>query len=156
MNMKHLKAKIKNFNNTKTITMEMKDLIPASFYKEIPDHEKLKQVIGTGELEYPLLVYQATQDYYTKNHLLLYKSNHPQLPDKAPEIEVEIFNKGVYSKHKRVHIVWSGRQRWQVAKELGYTHVDVIVESNFDKMVPMAKQFADITEKAKGFKKKKK
>ncbi len=154
--MKHLKAKIKIFNNTKTITMEMKDLIPASFYKEIPDYDKLKQVISTGELEYPLLVYQATQDYYTKNHLLLYKRNHPQLPDKAPEIEVDVFKHGQITRQNMVHIVWSGRQRWQVAKELGYTHVDVIVEPNFDKVVAMAHEFANITEKAKGFKKKKK
>ena len=153
--MKHLKSKIKNYKNRTTITMEMKDLIPASFYKEIPDYEKLKEVLGTGEMEYPLLVYQATQDYYTKNHLGLYKRNHPELPDKAPEIEVEIFKHGHYTKHKRAHIVWSGRQRWQVAKELGYTHVDVIIEPDFFKMVYLAKEFADITEKTKGFKKKK-
>ena len=121
--------------------MEMKDLVPASFYKDIPDHEKLKEIISTGEMEYPLLVYQATQKYY---------------PEKAPEIEVDIFKHGQTTRQKRVHIVWSGRQRWQVAKELGYTHVDVIIEPDFFKMAYTAKEFAEITEKAKGFKKKKK
>jgi len=136
--------------------MRMDDLVPASFYKEIPDYEKLKQTLTTGEMKYPLLVYQGTQDYYTINHLGLYKRNHPQLPDTAPELEVELFDKGHFKKAQRVHIVWSGRQRWQVAKELGYTDVDVIVEPNFFKMVDIAKQFAKITENTKGFKKKKK
>ena len=136
--------------------MEMKDLVPASFYKDIPDHEKLKEIISTGEMEYPLLVYQATQKYYPGNHLTLYGRNHPELPEKAPEIEVDIFKHGQTTRQKRVHIVWSGRQRWQVAKELGYTHVDVIIEPDFFKMAYTAKEFAEITEKAKGFKKKKK
>lgn len=87
---------------------------------------------------------------------MLYKRNHPQLPDMAPEIEVDVSKNGQTTRQKRVHIVWSGRQRWQVAKELGYTHVDVIVEPVFDRVVPMAHEFANITEKAKGFKKKNK
>ena len=37
--------------------------------------------------------------------------------------------------------VWSGRQRFQILKEQGYTHVDVIVEPVFHKMVDAAQKF---------------
>ena len=131
--MKHLKAQNK-FENYKTVTMEMKDLVPASVYKNVPDREKLFDSIQKGELLYPLLVYQAEQEYWTKNHLPLYESNSPELPKKAPVLETEIIRAGHQYFEPKIHVIWSGRQRFQLAKELGYTHVDCVIETNFFKM----------------------
>ena len=154
--MKHLKAKETVWRGQKVITMEMKDLVPCSLYEQIPDYETLKTIIGTGEMEYPLLVYQSDQEYYTVQHLANYKSGSPGLPETAPEIEVDVrLPNNQTKKANRIHIVWSGRQRYQVAKELGYTHIDVIVQPDFFQMVAWAGAFRDITENTKGFKKKK-
>ena len=46
--MKHLKAQNK-FEDYKTVTMEMKYLVPASVYKNVPDREKLFDSIQKGE-----------------------------------------------------------------------------------------------------------
>jgi len=142
---KHLKAKNK-ISNYNTVTMEMKDLVPASIYENIPDKEKLLPDITKGNLEYPLLVYQAEQDYWTKNHLPLYKSGSPALPDLAPEIATDIVVKGNLQNDKRIHVIWSGRQRFQLAKELGYTHIDCIIEPIFHKMVGEAGRFKKLNQ----------
>ena len=138
--MKHLKAE-KTFENYKTITMEIKDLVPASIYEKIPDYDKLEPDIKAGKLNYPLLVFQTNQDYWTKNHLALYKAGSPLLPSHAPEKEVEVLVKNTPIKENRVHVVWTGRQRFQIAKELDYTHIDCVVEPNFFKMVEKANVF---------------
>ena len=138
--MKHLKAK-KNFEQYKTVTMKIADLVPASVYEKIPDFDKLEPDIKAGNLEYPLLVFQSNQDYWTKNHLSLYRAGSPTLPSHAPEIEATINVKGVQMKEKRIHVVWAGRQRFQIAKDLGYTDIDVIIEPVFHKMVGAAGKF---------------
>jgi hypothetical protein len=35
-------------------------------------------------------------------------------------------------------VVWKGRQRYQLAKELGYTHIDCVVEKELSKIVDKA------------------
>ena len=144
--MKHLKAS-KTFESYKTVTMEIKDLVPASVYETIPDYDTLLPELKEGKLEYPLLVYQAHPDYWTKNHLGLYRSSSPTLPTHAPVKEVEIQVQHRHIKEPRVHVVWSGRQRFQIAQELDYTHVDCIVEPNFFKMVEKAGVFRKMNKK---------
>ena len=47
---------------------------------------------------------------------------------------------------KRIHVIWSGRQRFQLAKELGYTHIDCIIEPVFHKMVGEAGRFKKLNQ----------
>ena len=141
--MKHLKAK-KTFGQYKTVTMKKIDLLPASVYENIPDFDKLEPEIKAGNLEYPLLVFQTNQDYWTKNHLGLYRAGSPTLPTHAPEIDAEVVVKGNTITEKRIHIIWSGRQRFQIAKDLGYTDIDVIIEPVFHKVVNAASKFRKI------------
>tara|TARA_B100001057_G_scaffold395224_1_gene404724 strand:+ start:379 stop:804 length:426 start_codon:yes stop_codon:yes gene_type:complete len=138
--MKHLQAKNK-FENYETVTMDMKDLVPASIYETVPDRDKLYDGIKDGDLQYPLLVYQADKEYWTKNHLPLYKSNSPGLPDMPPILDTKVVRSGHEYVEPKIHIIWSGRQRFQLAQELGYTHVDCILESNFFTMVNKAGKF---------------
>jgi hypothetical protein len=138
--MKHLQAK-KKFENYETVTMAMKDLVPASIYKTLPDRDKLYDSIKNGDLQYPLLVYQTDKEYWTKNHLPLYKSNSPELPDMPSVLETKVTRRGQQFTEPKIHVIWSGRQRFQLAKELGYTHVDCILESNFFTMVNKAGKF---------------
>ena len=142
--MKHLKSK-KTFENYKTVTMEIKDLVPASVYKNIPDKDKLLPDIKTGNMIYPLLVFQTDKEYWSKNHLPLYHSGSPELPKEAPAKIVEIFRSGHYYQEPKIHVIWSGRQRFQIAKDLGYTHIDVVVEPKFHIVVEMAQKYKKLT-----------
>jgi hypothetical protein len=63
------------------------------------------------------------------------------LPSHAPEIETAVKVNGNQVTEKRIHVIWSGRQRFQIAKDLGYTDVDVIIEPVFHKVVNAAGKF---------------
>ena len=106
-------------------TMSINEIQPASIYEEIPDRDVLEADIASGEMDYPLMLWPVTQDYWKNIHLKFYKRGSPGLPDKAPE------NDG------KVMIVWRGRQRFQLAKEMGYTHIDCVVEKEQHKIVSM-------------------
>lgn len=138
--MKKIKAQNK-FENYQTIEMPIEALVPASYYDVIPDEDKIRPDLEKGILQYPLLCYQTDQKYWKENHLRLYHSGNPQLPEQAPETEVDVTKQGRPYREKKIHVVWSGRQRFQILKEQGYTHVDVIVESVFHKMVDAAQKF---------------
>lgn len=121
--------------------MPIEALVPASYYDVIPDEDKIRPDLEKGILQYPLLCYQTDQKYWKENHLRLYHSGNPQLPEQAPETEVDVTKQGRPYRERKIHVVWSGRQRFQILKEQGYTHVDVIVESVFHKMVDAAQKF---------------
>ena len=127
--MKHLKAKdsymLDHSRKYEIKTMSMEDIVPASIYEEIPDRDALEADIANGEMDYPLMLWPVTPDYWRNIHLKFYKRGSPGLPDKAPE------------KDGQVMIVWRGRQRFQLAKEMGYTHIDCVVENEQDKIVSM-------------------
>lgn len=106
-------------------TMSMDDIVPASIYEEIPDRDSLEDSILSGEMDFPLMLWPVTQDYWTNVHLKFYKRGSPDLPDKAPEKDGEVM------------IIWRGRQRFQLAKEMGYTHIDCVVEKEQHKIVSM-------------------
>ena len=107
------------------MTMAMDDIVPASIYEEIPDRELLEDSIMNGEMDFPLMLWPVTQDYWKNIHLKFYKRGSPNLPDKAPEKDGEVL------------IVWRGRQRYQLAKEMGYTHIDCVIEKEQHKIVSM-------------------
>jgi len=107
------------------VTMAMDDIIPASIYEEIPDRELLEDSISNGEMDFPLMLWPVTQDYWKNIHLKFYKRGSPDLPDKAPEKDGEVM------------IIWRGRQRFQLAKEMGYTHIDCVVEKEQHNIVAM-------------------
>ena len=130
--MKHLKAKNSyriNKNSTakyEIVTMAIEEIVPASIYEEIPDRDELEKSIVDSEMEDPLMLLPMTQDYWQNVHLKFYKRGSPTLPEKAPEKDGQVF------------VVWKGRQRYQLAKELGYTHIDCVVEKELSKIVDKA------------------
>ena len=107
------------------VTMAMDDIVPASIYEEIPDRELLEDSISNGEMDFPIMLWPVTQDYWKNIHLKFYKRGSPDLPDKAPEKDGEVL------------IIWRGRQRFQLAKEMGYTHIDCVIEKEQHKIVSM-------------------
>ena len=129
--MKHLKAikmyPMENGNPYEIVTMAIDEIQPASIYKEIPDYDLLKKTIQTGEMDQPLMLWPMTQKYWKNIHLRYYKRGNPDLPDTAPE------------KDGQVLVVWKGRQRYQIAKELGFTHVDCVIEKELHQIVQKVK-----------------
>ena len=127
--MKHLRAKdsymLDHASKYEIKTMSMEEIQPASIYEEIPDRDVLEADIAGGEMDYPLMLWPVTQDYWKNIHLKFYKRGSPDLPDKAPEKDGEVM------------IIWRGRQRFQLAKEMGYTHIDCVVEKEQHKIVSM-------------------
>ena len=127
--MKHLRAKdsymLDHASKYEIKTMAMDDIVPASIYEEIPDRDELKDSIASGEMDHPLMLWPVTQDYWRNIHLRYYKRGSPDLPEEAPEKDGEVL------------IVWRGRQRYQLAKEMGYTHIDCVVEKEQHKIVSM-------------------
>lgn len=127
--MKHLKAKdsymFDHADKYEIVTMDMDEIVPASIYEEIPDHDVLKESLANGEMQYPLMLWPITQEYWRDVHLKFYKRGSPGLPDRAPE------------KDGQVMVVWRGRQRYQLAKEMGYTHIDCAIEKDQHKIVSM-------------------
>jgi len=127
--MKHLKAKdsymLDHSRKYEIKTMSMEDIVPASIYEEIPDRDALEADIANGEMDFPLMLWPVTPDYWKRAHLKFYKRGSPDLPDTAPKYNGEVM------------IVWRGRQRFQLAKEMGYTHIDCVVEKEQHKIVSM-------------------
>jgi hypothetical protein len=109
----------------KTKQFAIEQLVPASIYDNIPDEEKLRPELEQGVLDKPLIVFETDNQYWQSNHLRLYKSGNPDLPDEAPETD------------GKVYVVWFGRQRFQLMKDMGYTHVDVVTEKVFHKMITL-------------------
>lgn len=127
--MKHLRAKdsymFDHASKYEIKIMAMDEIQPASIYEEIPDRDVLEADIAGGEMDFPLMLWPVTQDYWRDIHLKFYKRGNPDLPEEAPE------------KDGQVYVVWRGRQRYQLAKEMGYTHIDCVVEKEQHKIVSM-------------------
>ena len=127
--MKHLRAKdsymLDHASKYEIKPMAMDEIQPASIYEEIPDRDELEDSIASGEMDHPLMLWPVTQDYWRNIHLRYYKRGSPDLPEEAPEKDGEVL------------IVWRGRQRYQLAKEMGYTHIDCVVEKEQHKIVSM-------------------
>jgi len=117
---------MENGNPYEIVTMSMDEIQTASIYQEIPDRDSLKDSISKGEMEQPLMLWPMTQKYWQNIHLKFYKRSSPDLPAEAPE------------KDGKVLVVWKGRQRYQMAKELGFTHVDCVIEKELHKIVGKA------------------
>lgn len=124
IHMKRLEAKHR-IPGYETVTMPLEDIVPASTYDQIPDEAKLRPEIEKGELLEPLVLFDTDQRYWQTTHEKLYRKSNPEMPKTAPE------------KDGRVLIVWKGRQRYQLAKELGYTHVDCVLEKELHRIVAM-------------------
>jgi len=123
--MKHLKAqnKLKEYD---TVTLGLEEIVPASTYEVIPDESKLKLSIENGEMDYPIMLLDTDQKYWQNVHERYYRKSNPNMPEVAPE------------RNGRVLVVWKGRQRYQLAKELGYTHIDCVLEKDLHKIVTIA------------------
>ena len=125
IHMKHLKArnKLKEYD---TVTLGLEEIVPASTYEVIPDESKLKPSIENGEMDYPIMLLDTDQKYWQNVHERFYRKTNPNMPEVAPE------------RDGRVLVVWKGRQRYQLAKELGYTHIDCVLEKDLHKIVTIA------------------
>lgn len=126
--MKPLHAKNK-YQDFETMLRPIDEIVPASVYKEIPDEETLRADLEQGILNFPLLCFETDQKYWQTNHLRLYHAGSPTLPEVAPEID------------GRVYVVWSGRQRYQLAKQMGYTHIDCIHHDDFFEVTKQSGNF---------------
>ena len=125
--MKHLQAQ-GNYPGYTKVTMSIADIVPASIYEEVPDADRLKEEIKDGVMDKPLMLWPMTQRYWKEVHLRYYRRSNPDLPEVAPEKDGEVL------------VVWKGRQRYQLAKELGYTHVDCVIEREQHRIVAIAQQ----------------
>ena len=125
IHMKHLKArsKLKEYD---TVILGLEEIVPASTYEVIPDESKLKPSIENGEMDYPIMLLDTDQKYWQNVHERYYRKSNPNMPEVAPE------------RNGRVLVVWKGRQRYQLAKELGYTHIDCVLEKDLHKIVTIA------------------
>ena len=125
IHMKHLKArsKLKEYD---TVILGLEEIVPASTYEVIPDESKLKPSIENGEMDYPIMLLDTDQKYWQNVHERYYRKSNPNMPEVAPE------------RDGRVLVVWKGRQRYQLAKELGYTHIDCVLEKDLHKIVTIA------------------
>jgi len=112
-----------------TISLAIENLVPASIYKNIPDEEKLTADILADKNIYPLIVFDTTEQYWTKNHLPLYRYGNPNLPEKPPLV------------NDRVYVVWFGRQRLQICKKLNFITVECVLEKNFNKMLQLGHKY---------------
>jgi hypothetical protein len=118
-------SSLKNISGYKTISLAIENLVPASIYQKIPDEEKLTADILADKNIYPLIVFDTTEQYWTKNHLPLYRHGNPDLPAIPPIV------------NGRVYVVWFGRQRLQICKKLNFVSVDCVLEKNFNKMLEL-------------------
>jgi len=129
--MKHLKAQdsymIDHSRKYDIVTMDIEDIVPASIYTEIPDRDELEETIRTGSMRKPLMLWPVTQKYWRDAHLKFYRRGNPDLPDVAPEKDGQVF------------IVWKGRQRYQLAREMGYTHIDCVIEREQHRIVDIVR-----------------
>jgi len=128
--MKHLRAQDSYLmdHNRKydIVTMAMEEIVPASIYDEVPDADRLKEEIKDGVMLKPLILWPMTQRYWKEGHLRFYRRGNPGLPDVAPEKDGEVL------------VVWKGRQRYQLAREMGFTHVDCVIEREQHRIVAIA------------------
>jgi len=135
--MKHLRAKdsyvIEKHSRKKyeIITMPLDEMVPASIYEEIPDHKELEESIKDGVMDHPVMLWPMTQKYWKEIHLKFYRRGNPTLPEQAPEKDGEVL------------VVWKGRQRYQMAKDMGFTHIDCVIEPDLDKIVRKAQEDQD-------------
>jgi hypothetical protein len=79
-------------------------------------------------MDHPVMLWPVTQDYWRNIHLKFYRRGNPTLPEQAPE------------KDGKVLVVWKGRQRYQMAKDMGFTHIDCVIEPELDKIVRKAQE----------------
>ena len=125
--MKHLQAQ-GNYPGYTKVTMAIEDIVPASIYEDVPDADILKEELKDGVMLKPLILWPMTQRYWKEVHLKYYRRSNPDLPEVAPEKDGEVL------------VVWKGRQRYQLAREMGYTHVDCVIEREQHKIVTIAQQ----------------
>jgi len=137
--MKHLKAS-NTIAGYQTVSLAVKDLVSATVFETIPDYDQLLPTIKAGQIELPFLVYQTNPDYWTRQHLGLYRPSSPILPTQAPFKEVELIVQNKKIKTPRIHVIWTDRQLFQIAQEFEYTDVDCVIETNFAKLVEQAQQ----------------
>lgn len=123
--MKEIRAKNRHYYGEYQVEqIEINRLVPASIYKEIPDYEELKKDLEQGHMDWPLVVFEADLEYWQGNHKQLYGSGNPDLPWDNPPLVGD-----------KIYIVWQGRQRLQILKDLGYTHVDIVKDPVFHRML---------------------
>jgi hypothetical protein len=135
--MKHLKAS-NTIEGYQTVTLAVKDLVSATVFETMPDYDRWLPTIKKGQVELPFLVYQTHPDYWTRQHLGLYRAGYPLLPTHAPVKKTELIIQNKKITTPRIHVIWTGRQQFQIAQESEYTDVDCVIETNFAKLVAQA------------------
>ena len=127
--MKPIKSQNRSVPGYEIQQIEIDKLVPASIYQEIPDRNQLESELQQGILKQPLIVFQCDLKHWQGNHKRLYGAHSPDLPWDNPPIVDD-----------KVHIVWFGRQRFQLLKEMDYTHVDIVKSTVFHEMIRLGHQ----------------
>tara|TARA_B110000858_G_scaffold197561_1_gene259635 strand:- start:958 stop:1395 length:438 start_codon:yes stop_codon:yes gene_type:complete len=125
--MKTLKSRYHNleWNDIKVIELRVSDLwasVPvAKTLRNRDFYEPIKQDIKENGLHFPLIVVDAT-----RNDLVMQKKKYKDSLCELP------FDKDKDDLTVRQYTVWGGSNRWHIANELGYEHVDCIIIRNAD------------------------
>ena len=82
-------------------------------------------------MRFPIMVYHAT-----RWELIEQKKIWANRIEPLPFYETDYDNH-----HRKIYVIWGGSNRWHVAKELGYTHIDSAIMPSSDKAYGLQKCF---------------
>ena len=125
--MKILKSRYHNlqWNEMAVVSLRVSDLwasVPiAEKHRGREFYEPIKEDIRKNGLHFPLIVVDATRNDLVKEKRK-YKDKLCKLPFDKDKDDLTI----------RQYTVWGGSNRWNIANDLGYEHVDCVIVHNAD------------------------
>jgi len=113
------------WDGIEVVQIAISDLWPSVYKAEVNRgirfYDSVKQDIKENGLHFPLLVVDAT-----RKQVIEQKEKYGERVRELP------FSEETSDLDARQYVVWGGSNRYEVAKELGYTHVDCVVFPNGD------------------------
>ena len=103
----------------------------ADIHRNVPFYQPVKESIQKEGMHFPIMVYHATRWEIIEQKKIWQKHIEPLPFDKTD----------ITNRHKKIYVIWGGSNRWHVAKELGYTHIDCALMPSFDKAYGLQKNF---------------
>ena len=103
----------------------------ADIHRNVPFYQPVKESIQKEGMHFPIMVYHATRWEIIEQKKIWQKHIEPLPFDKTD----------ITNHHKKIYVIWGGSNRWHVAKELGYTHIDCALMPSFDKAYGLQKNF---------------
>ena len=103
----------------------------ADIHRNIPFYGPVKESIKKEGMRFPIMVYHST-----RLELIEQKKKWGDRIEPLPFYVTDTANH-----HKKLYVVWGGSNRWHVANELGYTHIDCAIMPSYDKAYGLQKNF---------------